>query len=241
LATNRLAAQDSSPSAAPANLSLPEIVDRLNKSNVERLKNLEHYQGTREYVLDYKGFPHDVHADVVVHVSFSAPYTQEFTVISETGSKIIVNRVIKPMLETEQESLQPANRDKVQITGDNYNFTLLDTHDSGDGCPYELGAEPKVTTKFLFRGKIWVDGKDFAVCRIEAEPARNPSFWIKSTAIHHSFMKVGDFWMPSLNNSASNIRLGGRATLTIRYEGYEIQDPSGTEATANSAARPPSN
>ncbi len=230
---SRAAAQDASPSAEPIRLSLPEIVDRLGKTAAENVRDLGHFQGKREYELDYQGFPHQMQADMVVLVSYSAPSTEEFTTVSETGSKLILNRVIKPIMQTEQESLQPANRQRVQITADNYNFTLLDTQDSADGCPYVLGVEPKVPNKFLFRGKIWVDGKDFAVCRIEAEPAKNPSFWIKSTAIHHSFMKVGDFWLPAENNSASNIRLGGHAKLTIKYEDYQVQAAPGPQVTAS--------
>jgi hypothetical protein len=64
--------------------------------------------------------------------------------------------------------------------------------------------------------------KDFAVCRIEAEPAKKPSIWIKRTDIRHAYLKVGDFWLPKENTSVSIIRLGGRATLTIEYQNYEI-------------------
>jgi len=229
----RSAAQDSPESAKPTRLSLPEIVDRLSKTNADRLKNLEHFEGKREYSLDYRGFPHDLHAEMVVLVNFSAPNTEEFTTVSETGSKLILNRVIKPIMQTEQDSLQPANLARTQINGDNYNFTLLGIEDNGDGCPYELKAEPKAPNKFQFRGKVWVNDKDFAICRIEAEPAKNPSFWIKNSEIHHSFQKIGDFWMPAENNSASNIRIGGRATLTIKYEDYQIQTAPGLQATAN--------
>jgi outer membrane lipoprotein-sorting protein len=226
------AVAQNSAAAAPVRLTLPEIVDNMAKTNAERNKDLEHYQGKREYELDYKGFPKDLHADMVVLVSYNAPSTVEFTEVSQSGSKLILNRVIKPIMETEQESMKPANHSRVQVTADNYNFTLLDDPES-NGCPYVLGVEPKAPNKFLFRGKIWVDGKDFAVCRIEAEPAKNPSFWIKSTAIHHSFMKVEDFWLPAENNSASNIRLGGRATLTIKYEDYQVQPAPGLQAIAN--------
>jgi len=225
-------AQDSAPAAAPTRLSLSEIVDNMAKKNAQRAKDLGHYQGRREYQLDYKGFPGDLHADMVVRVSYSAPSTVEFTEVSQSGSKLILNRVIKPIMESEQESLKPANYESVQITADNYNFTLLESEDHGDACPYVLGVEPKVPNKFLFRGRIWVDARDFAVCRIEAEPAKNPSFWIKSTAIHHFFMKVGDFWLPAENSSASNIRLGGHATLTIKYEDYQVQAAPGLEAIA---------
>ena len=43
--------------------------------------------------------------------------------------------------------------------------------------------EPKTKNKFLYRGTIWIDGKDFAVVRIKAEPAKNPSFWTKHSQI----------------------------------------------------------
>jgi len=49
---------------------------------------------------------------------------------------------------------------------------------------YVLNVVPKTGEKFLYRGKIWVDPKDFAVPRIEAEPAKNPSMWIKKTEIN---------------------------------------------------------
>ncbi len=39
--------------------------------------------------------------------------------------------------------------------------------------------EPQTNNKLLFRGRIWVDAEDFAVVRIEAVPAKNPSFWTK--------------------------------------------------------------
>jgi len=72
-----------------------------------------------------------------------------------------------------------------------------------------------------------VDNKDFAVCRIEAEPSKNPSFWIKKTEIHHSYLKIGDFWLPAENKSVSAIRGGGRAVLIIKYQNYEILSAHG--------------
>ena len=220
--------------AAATRLSLSEIVNNLAKSDDQRAKELVHYQGKREYQIDYKGFPHDLHAEETVLVTYNAPSTVEFTEVSEEGSKLILNRVIRPIMKTEQESIQPGNHERTLITADNYNFTLLDSSAAdGNACPYILGVEPKMPNKFLFRGKIWVNDKDFAICKIEAEPAKNPSFWIKSTAIHHSFMKIGDFWLPAENESASNIRIGGRATLTIKYEDYQVQPAPGLQAIAN--------
>jgi hypothetical protein len=85
-----------------------------------------------------------------------------------------------------------------------------------------LSVQPKTPNKLLYRGRVWVNSKDFAVCRIEAEPSKNPSMWIKSTAIHHIYKKLGDFWFPSENESTSTMRVGGHAVLSIKYQNYEI-------------------
>jgi hypothetical protein len=67
-----------------------------------------------------------------------------------------------------------------------------------------------------------VDAHDFAVTRIEAEPARNPSFWIKKTDIRHVYEKIGEFWLPEQNYTVTTVRLGGKAILTIDYQDYRI-------------------
>jgi hypothetical protein len=229
------AAQDPVRNSIATPLSLSEIVDKMTEKNAERAKALEHYRGRRIYQLDYRGFPKNMHAEMVVALSYVAPSTEGFTVVSQSGPKWMIDRVLKRILETERESIQGENREGVQITAENYNFTLLDSHNTDGACPYVLGVEPKVPTKFLFRGQIWVDAKDFAVCRIEAEPAKNPSFWIKKTAIHHSFLKLGDFWLPAENRSVSDIRLGGRATLTIQYDHYDVPGEPAIQVTETRA------
>ena len=93
------------------------------------------------------------------------------------------------------------------------------------GSMYVLTVEPKTKSKFLFRGRVRVDADDFAVVRLEAEPAKNPSFWTKNSEIEQLYVKVGDFWLPERNHSISSIRLGGRAELTIEYQNYRITAP----------------
>jgi hypothetical protein len=216
-------AQDQPPGHDEERLSVSQVVGRLMEMNTERAAALKSYRSRRSYQLDYTGFPKNLHAEMVVDLSYTAPATEEFTVVSQSGPKWMINLVLKRLLETEQESIEDKNRASAQITSGNYEFTMLESSDTGDGCSYVLGVRPKAPNKFLFRGRIWVDDKDFAVCRIEAEPSKNPSFWIKKTEIHHSNLKVGDFWLPAENESVSSVRLDGRATLTIKYGDYEIQ------------------
>ncbi len=202
-------------------LTASEIVDRMVEKNLERTEALERYRGRRHYQIDYSGFPEKLHAEMVVEMTYQAPATKTFEVISSSGSSLLINRVLKRLLETEQEATQGDNPRRTALTKENYNFMLLDGQ--GDPqCPYVLSVEPKVPSKLLYRGRIWVDAKDFAVCRVEAQPAKNPDFLIKKTTIHHTYEKIADFWLAERNESVSSIRFGGTAVLTISYEDYEI-------------------
>ncbi|MFZ0038819.1 MAG: hypothetical protein WAK91_15440 [Candidatus Acidiferrales bacterium] len=223
LSTSHAFAQAPRELATQSQLTLPQVVEKLVTRNAERAKALEGYKGRRFYVLDYVGFPSGLHADMTVEMTYNAPSTKEFHIVSENGSKLIVNRVLKRLLDTEQEALEAQNRQGVELNPSNYEFTALEYDRNSSGCSYILSVQPKIATKFLYRGRVWVDNKDFAVCRIEAQPAKNPSFWIRKTQIHHTYEKVGEFWLPVENQSVSDLRLDGRATLTIKYMDYEIQ------------------
>ena len=172
-ASNGLA-QDRAPGQGDERLTASQVVGKLMEMNTERAAALKSYRSRRSYQLDYIGFPKNMHAEMVVDMSYSAPATEEYTVVSQSGPKWMINLVLKRLLETEQESIEDKNRASAQITSGNYDFTMLESPDTGDGCTYALGVRPKVPNKFLFRGRIWVDDKDFAVCRIEAEPVRTP-------------------------------------------------------------------
>jgi hypothetical protein len=102
------------------------------------------------------------------------------------------------------------------------------------GPQYVLNVIPKTKNKYLYEGKVWVDSKDFAVTRIQAEPAKNPSFWIKKSAIEHRYIKVSDFWLPEENHTESWIRLGGKATLSIEYKDYHVLEATPLPASPGS-------
>ncbi len=178
------------------------------------------------YHLSYRGFPGDRDAEMTVEATYDSPSTKRFQVTSQTGSKLIINRVFKRLLESEKEAAEPEMHARTLLNRDNYSFALIGFEAGVDSSvqsgQYVLAVYPKTKSKYLYRGKVWVDGTDFAVTRIEAEPAQNPSFWTKKNDIHHEYMKVQDFWLPRRNESVSYIRLGGRATLTIEYTNYRV-------------------
>ena len=213
------AAQGADATAMQA-LSVDQIVQRLVERNSQRSELLQHYSCKRHYHLDYHGFPSSKEASMDVNVTFNAPAAKTFTVTSESGSKMLADRVFRRLMESEKEAASAPAR--TALTRENYSFELLGTDSEPDGLAYVLKVTPRGESRFLYSGKIWVDGKDFAVTRIDAEPAKNPSFWIKKTDIHHRYMKVGEFWLPRQNQTETHTRLGGVADLTIDYSDYQV-------------------
>ena len=204
------------------NLSAEQVAKRLQEKNAQRAAALRQFNGTRIYRMRYTGFPSDREAEMVVQVTYRAPDSKTFKVVSQSGSKFIQDRVFKKLLEGEQEASNEENRRNTALSAENYEFTSAGYETTPEGPQYVLNLLPRTKNKFLYRGKIWVDAKDFAVVRIEGEPARNPSFWIKKTEVKHRYVKVNDFWLPAENHTESIIRLGGRAILSIEYKDYKI-------------------
>jgi hypothetical protein len=233
------------PSITTAPLSVDQVVDNLVRKDLERAQALRHSESTRVYRLSYRGFPGDREAEMTVEATYDSPATKSFKVISQTGSKLIIERVFKRLLESEKEAAEPEMHARTLLNRANYDMALIGFESSGvnsggvssadQGSQYVLAVYPRTKSKYLYRGKVWVDGTDFAVTRIEAEPAQNPSFWTKKNDIRHEYMKVQNFWLPRRNQSVSYIRLGGRATLTIEYSNYRVTDAraSGTVSKAS--------
>lgn len=223
-------AQPDNPSAP---LTANEVMERVVTMNELRAKALETYSSLRSYHLECHCLSHKK-ADMVVRADYHAPNTKEFTIVSESGSGTVRNRVFKKLLEAEQESMREENQRRSAITPENYTFQLVDYQETDANEFYVLEAKPLTKNKFLFRGRIWVNAKDFAITRVEGEPAVNPSWWTLKTGFKRSYQKIGDFWLPESNESETKVRIFGTAVLTINYGEYQITEAPGVRTPSSS-------
>lgn len=210
------------------------IVRKMVEQNETRASQLNYFTSRRHYHVEFHGLGRSMSADMHVQVIYTAGSGETFHVIDESGSHLLLDHVLKRLLTTEQDD---SRLHKPTLTPFNYNFSF-DTQTNEDGrLLYVFSVEPKVKNKLLFRGKIWIDANDFAVVRIEAEPAENPSWWIKNTDIHHSYEKIGEFWVPQTNRSVSKVRFGGTALLTIDYGSYSFAHPDAASTQSSIPSR----
>jgi len=201
-------------------LTSSQIVQEMVRHNQARADGLKHYRSLRHYEVEYKGYAAKIGAKLVVEADYDAVSGKSFRIVSQSGNGLLLDKVLKRLLETEKDASQ--DKSSTALTPANYKFNLAGTESVAGRPAYVLDVEPLVDSKYLYRGKIWVDAVDFAVARIQAQPAKNPSFWISSTAVNHQYTRIDGFWLPAQNRSESKVRVGGTAVLTIDYGTYQV-------------------
>jgi hypothetical protein len=215
-------------------LPIDQIVERMQRHEESQSKELEHYESVRHYEVQYQGFGKRIMAKMDVDLNFDRVSGKSFRILSQSGSKLLCDKVLKRAVESEEEASK--DRGSTALSPANYRFQLVRT-DKIQGRPaYVLEVDPRKKNKFLYRGRVWVDVVDFAVVKIEVEPAQNPSFWISSTRIENTNSKTDGIWLPQKNRSESKIRIGGTALLTIDYGTYQVLLSGSPEVSTASPA-----
>jgi hypothetical protein len=229
------AAADESPSLPTAE----EIVARMGFRDLQRQVSIEGYAGMRRYVLDNQHL--HKRAEMLVQVQGDPDGTKHFEVVSEEGWKAAHKHVLRKMLESESETSHPEARAQTRINPENYDFKMAGTEVIDGRTAYVLEVSPKRKEKYLFRGRIWVDAEDYALARAEGQPAKNPSFWTKSTHFVQIYQKSGLLWFPRSTQSVTEAHIFGTTDVNIEYFDYApktVHAPDNSVMSAKEMLKP---
>jgi outer membrane lipoprotein-sorting protein len=210
-----------------------ELFAKLLEGNRARDARLRQYSATRTYrVSNDKG---KLYAQEVVEVEYQAPDHKGFRTVSEEGSGVVRDMVLKRLIESESETSSGRAHHDSAIKPANYEFNLLGEQDVGPYHCLVAEAIPKRRDKYLFEGKVWIDAEDYAIVRIDGQPAKSLSFWITRADFVRQYQKIGEFWVPEQDNTLVHVRLYGKKMLTIDHRDYVINCAIG--ASSNDLAR----
>jgi hypothetical protein len=204
----------------PQSLSLEQILHRMDEHDQAMSGWLTGYTCLRRYSLENRRFHKK--AEISVRMTYSAPGHKTFEVLSEQGPSVIRQRVLRPMLEAEEEAGRDEIRPQTRVVMANYDFKLIGTDVQQGRAAYQLEVLPKTRNKFLIRGRVWVDAKDFGIIRVDATPAQNPSVFIHNTHVVQQSTRYGEVWLPLFNHSNTDSFLFGHTEVTIDSWDYKI-------------------
>jgi hypothetical protein len=215
-----------------------QIMAAVVERNTERQAALAGYTSERTYRIVYEGIGGEHIAQIEVHAEYRAPGLKHFTVVSESGSKPLCEKVLRKLVESEEESSKTEVQVKLMVAPDKYDAKLVGREKLDGVDAWVLDVTPKEVQKYTYSGRVWVSPDDFAVMRVVGRPAKNPSWLINRMEFDSRYERVGKFWLAAKNTTVSHVRLGGEARLTIDYGTYTIVPKPGVAGTMRAAKLP---
>jgi hypothetical protein len=228
-------AQQPSPASAPARADAqPEqILDRMELRSSAQQAALQSVRQLRRYHAENRRLRKE--ATLLVEYEYTAPDRKTFRVLERSGSGSVQKKVFDPMLKAEADTAAVAVRQAAELHRRNYCFQFLGF--DAEERAYVFAAEPRTANRYLFRGRVWIDPDDYAVRKIEGEPAQRPSFWVRKTHFVHLYGRYGHYWFPLSNQTEVELRLLGRSEFSIEY--FDHQWRPRVDATALPVTRTP--
>jgi hypothetical protein len=144
--------------------------------------------------------------------------------------------IVRRMLEGQMAFAKDSG--STDISRGNYDFRFIREEDvNGHHC-YVLELLPRRKAKNLLRGNIWVDANTYLIHRVEGEPEKSSSWWLRDVRIVLLFGYVGEMWMQTSSESTANVRIVGQYKMISQDVSYKIDQPSPARSSAQAAFFP---
>jgi len=209
---------------------LNAIIQRMEEAQLQNRAHVRPYSVTRDYLL-YGSDPEHVKGHIVARVSFLPPNRKSYDIAESTGG--FQEKVVRRVLEHEvQVTRDPQD---TWLTSRNYDFELLGEEQLNGRRCYLLRSHPKRSDKNLMKANVWVDADSYRILRIDGEPNKSPSFWVKEVHIILDFGDVAGMWLQTHTQATARVRFAGDYKMYSRDMRYETA-PVVASAAANSTS-----
>jgi hypothetical protein len=137
-----------------------------------------------------------------------------YQVVSERGSEAIRGRVLKAVLEREQEFVNRGDPGRADLTAANYEFTDAGFDENGARV---VQLKPRRQDVMLVDGKaVLSDSGD--LLRVEGRLSKNPSFWTSLVNIVRRYARVSGVRVPVASETTAHVKFVGTAQLDVVYD-----------------------
>ena len=223
LQSNLAVAGEVSQSSNQPDLSV--LVKSITDAQLENRERAKAYSVTREYKL----FGNDAlqpRTEVVAKVNFLPPNVKSYDIDQSTGG--MGEKVVRHILDHEVDAARDPNM--MMVNEENYRFDYIGEEAlEGNAC-YKLRITPKHERKDLLKATIWVDKNSYHIVRMEGDPAKSPSFWVKDVHLILEFGEVAGMWMQTETLALAHLRFGGVYKLTSQDLGYDVSQAVATNS-----------
>lgn len=215
-------------SALLINAQVPDlstVVNGVDSSVQDRIDRLASYTVTEHYAV-FRG--HDTSkpaAEMLVKTTYRKETGKSYQILSQRGSTLWRNQVLKTLLENEQRMSQPGNVETALINSSNYEMKLdKDAVQTLNGrtCLL-LDITPRRKSEYLFKGLLWVDAHSYAIVQLKGTAAKSAIFIANAAEVTRLYDNVNDLPMATHAEAVSGSALLGQTVVKVDYSGYQLQ------------------
>ena len=203
---------------AAAVIAMVDEAVRLRVANVAGFSDIEHYAVYRG-----SGAKRPA-AEMTVRDTYTKDKGKVYTILSQSGSGIILKFGLKPLLENETAINQPDKAAQSWFTSANYAMTLQGGVEqvNGRAC-YGLAIQPRRRAPNMVEGTIWVDARDGTLVKVDGVASKSPSPFAGSTHMMREYRNIEGYAMATRARGESKSMLFGRTVVVIDYSDYHLQ------------------
>jgi hypothetical protein len=214
---------------------LNRIIQHMEEAQLQNRAQVRPYSVTRDYLL-YGNDPEHIKGHIVAKVNFLPPNQKSYDIAESTGG--FQEKVVRRVLDHEVDVTRDPQ--DTYLTSRNYDFQLLGEQQLNGRRCYLLRSHPKRSDKNLMKANLWVDAESFRILRLEGEPNKSPSFWVKDVHITLDFGDVSGMWLQTHTQATARVRFAGDYKMYSRDMRYETA-PVVASASAHSTSTPSTN
>ncbi len=207
----------------------------MEQAQAESHARMSAYSVTREYKFFGDDQQH-AKSEVVAKVDFAPPNQKNYTIEQSSGSGQ-GEKITRKVLDHEKSIAKGDSSSG--LDRENYDFTYLRCELVNGRPAYVLQLTPKHNDKNLIKGQAWIDKETFHPLKIEGEPAKSPSFWVKNVKLSLTFGKVGDMLLQTGTQAVASVRFLGQHTMIARDVNYELPVQMAALSTPKPLPAPP--
>jgi outer membrane lipoprotein-sorting protein len=204
------------------------ITARMAQARTENRAHFRPYRVTREYKLFGKERV-TTKSEVIADITFVTPDLKKY-VIQHTDGNVMGEKIVHRVLDGEVGVAKDSS--STDISRDNYDVHFIREEEVSARRCYVLELLPRRNDKNLLRGEVWVDANTYLLQRVEGQPAKSSSWWVRDMRIVLLYSDVDGMWLQTALEATANVRILGPSAIVSSDMKYEFSDLVATEPSA---------
>jgi hypothetical protein len=139
-----------------------------------------------------------------------------FEVLSESGSNLLRQRVLRAALLEEQDNHNSAKLADSDFTRENYDFLVQES--ALDSEFVRISLAPRRKSQLLIDGAAFVRRDDADLVRIQGVLSKRPSFWTRKVEITRHYARVDGVRVPIEVRLDADVLLVGDSAFDMTYQ-----------------------